>query len=443
MSELQTPWSATAKSVHAVLDQHILVDGFDIVLDLRASHGSWIVDARDGHEYLDLYTNFASLPVGHNHPAMRDPEFLEALTTAAIANPANSDIYTPEFAAFVKTFAEKATPEYLPHLFFVAGGANAVENALKCAFDWKTRMNHNHGRGIRADKVIAFAGAFHGRTGYAMSLSSAKPIHQEFFPLFDWPKIETPAIVWPLAEHLTEIQAAEERALKDIVRLATTYGPERFAAVIVEPVQGEGGDRHFRPEFMQGLRKLCDEFGMLLIFDEIQTGFGLTGSFWCHEQHGVLPDILTFGKKAQVCGVMAGPRLGEAGENVFTVSGKINSTWGGNLVDMVRCVQYLRIIEEENLVANAAAVGAYLRDGIAAMAKRKPSAGIRQVRGAGLMIAFDLPDSAARGAVLGGLKERSVLALSSGAAGIRLRPPLNLSRAEADFFLRKLEESLS
>src|SRR6184192_2741851 len=178
---------------------------------------------------------------------------------------------------------------------------------------------------------------------------------------------------------------------------------EEIAAIIIEPVQGEGGDNHFRGEFLQTLRRLCDEHDLLLIFDEVQCGMGLTGRNWCCEHFGVLPDLLVFGKKAQVCGVMAGPRLDEVKDNCFRLPSRISSTWGGNFTDYVRSTHYLRIIEEEALVENARIRGEAFIEELQGLARRHPV--MSAVRGRGLMMALDLPSASLRDAFWKGTYE--------------------------------------
>ena len=188
--------AAAAADVHARLARHLLVDGFDLVLDLERSHGSWLVDARDGTEYLDLFTFFASSALGMNHPALADdPAFRAELLTAALTKPSNSDVYTVAMARFVDTFARVLGDPALPHLFFVEGGALAVENALKVAFDWKSRWNEAHGLDpALGTRVLHLREAFHGRTGYTMSLTNTDPVKTARYPKFDWPRIDNPYV---------------------------------------------------------------------------------------------------------------------------------------------------------------------------------------------------------------------------------------------------------
>ena len=245
-------------------------------------------------------------------------------------------MYSTAYAEFVATFVRVLGDPALPHLFFVEGGALAVENALKVAFDWKSRHNEAAGRDRRlGTKIMHLSRAFHGRSGYTLSLTNTEPNKTDRFPMFDWPRLDVPAMIFPLADHLEEVVAAEQRALEQ-ARRAFAAHPHDIAAFIAEPIQGEGGDNHIRGEFFAALRELVHDHDALFILDEVQTGVGTTGTAWAYQQLGVQPDIVAFAKKAQLGGIMAGGRVDEVPGNVFQTSGRINSTWGGGLVDMVR-----------------------------------------------------------------------------------------------------------
>ncbi len=428
-------------SIHETVARHVLADGFHVAIDLERSHGSWIVDAVSGREILDFYSYFATLPIGHNHPRLTgDPEFMAALTRAAIANPANSDIYSAEYAAFIDTFARLAMPAEFRYLFFVAGGALAVENALKTAFDWKRRANLAAGRGDLGRQVIHFREAFHGRSGYTMSLTNTDPVKTEGFPRFEWPRIVNPKLSFPVTPEVEERTAELERQAVAEIERAFAEHPHDIAAIIIEPIQGEGGDNHFRGPFFAELRRLADEHEALLIFDEVQTGLGLTGKLWAYQHFGVTPDIVAFGKKTQVCGIMAGERLDRVPGNVFHTPGRLNSTWGGNLVDMVRGGKYLEIIHEEKLVDNAALMGQRLLAGLQEIAGRHGA--VSNVRGRGLFSAFTLPSAAIRDRLRSALWEKGLATLASWPTSIRFRPCLNLSAAEVDTALDRLEDAI-
>ena len=417
-------------NVREVLSHSILADGLDFVLDVERSAGSYLVDARTGERYLDMFTFFASSALGMNHPALAgDEAFRAELAAAAVNKPSNSDVYSVPMARFVDTFARVLGDPALPHLFFVDGGALAVENALKVAFDWKSRLNES--RGIDAElgtKVLHLRGAFHGRSGYTLSLTNTDPNKVARFPKFDWPRIDAPFIRPGLDDQA--IAALEAESLSQ-ARAAFEAHPNDIACFLAEPIQGEGGDRHFRPQFFAAMRELCDEFDALLIFDEVQTGCGMTGTPWAYQQLGVMPDVVAFGKKTQVCGVMAGGRVDEVADNVFHVSSRINSTWGGNLVDMVRSRRILETIEADGLLARAAKAGRHLLDRLNDLAADFPGL-VLDPRGRGLMCAFSMPSPALRDELVSRLWDRQVIMLASGADSVRFRPALTVSRDEID-----------
>jgi L-lysine 6-transaminase len=427
--------------VFDVLKANMLVDGFHLVMDLEKSKGSWIVDARDGRRYLDFYTFFATTPLGHNHPRLCEPAFEARLGSIAVNKPANSDIYTTAMAEWVKTFASFAAPSYLPHLFWVDGGSLAVENALKAAFDWKVRKNLAAGKGEKGSKVIHFREAFHGRSGYTLSLTNtADPRKYMYFPKFDWPRIINPKVSFPLeGETLARVVAAEQEAVNQILA-AVQQNPDDIACLIIEPIQGEGGDNHFRPEFFRMLRSLADEHEFLLIFDEVQTGFGATGKLWAHEHSGVRPDIIAFGKKTQCCGIAAGPRLDEV-DNVFKVPSRINSTWGGNLVDMVRGTRIIEVMREEDLVGHCARQGERLLKGLQEIHRDFP-AHTSNPRGKGLFCALDLASPELRSGAVATAQELGMIILSTGQQGLRFRPALNLTTEDLDLGVELLRQSI-
>ncbi len=420
------------EDVHDVLRENLLVDGFDLVLDTAKSQGSWLVDARDGGRFLDMFTFFASSPIGFNHPdLLADTDFLAELTEVAVNKPSNSDVYTTHLADFVRTFQRVLGDPSLPHLFLVSGGALAVENALKVAFDWKRRHNAANGRdGDLGTRVLHLRGAFHGRSGYTLSLTNTDPVKTMLFPTFDWPRIDAPAIAFPLADHLDEVVQAEQRSLEQ-ARAAFAAHPHDIACVLVEPIQGEGGDNHFRPEYLQALQSLAHEHDALFVVDEVQSGAGATGTPWAFQQLGLRPDVLAFGKKVQVCGVMAGGRVDEVEDNVFAVPSRINSTWGGNLTDIVRSRRIWELVEEQGLIARAVPTGAYLLERLSDLAQRHPA--VTNPRGRGLLAAIDLPDTQVRNAVRAAMMaQERVLLLGCGRRSIRFRPHLAVERAELD-----------
>jgi L-lysine 6-transaminase len=413
------------------LERHILMDGFRIVFDLEKSRGSYIHDAATGKRIIDFYGFFGSVPVGFNHPHFDREDVKRELLCASRTKVANSDVYSEQYADFVETFTRVAGLPPLERYLFIEGGALAIENCLKAAMDWKVRKNMAAGRGERGTQILHFRRAFHGRSGYTMSLTNTDPTKTDLFAKFDWPRVSNPSIDFSLGagEREQDVVAREKKSEEEIRKFIDERGDD-IAAIIIEPIQGEGGDNHFRREWLQKLREICDENEMLLIFDEVQTGLGTTGEMWCSQHFGVKPDLMAFGKKVQVCGVMAGPRLDDVKENAFRMPSRLNSTWGGNFTDMVRSKHYLQIIEGENLVENARVMGERIVSRLHELAAECPM--MSAVRGRGLFIAFDLANGKTRDQVWKELYDRGLLVLKSGERAIRFRPALDLTAEVVD-----------
>jgi len=413
------------------IEQHVLLDGFKVVIDLDRSRGSYLYNAVTSKPLIDFYGFFGSMPVGFNHPHFDDPAVQRDLLRAAKVKIANSDVYSEDYAEFVETFERVVGLRPLERYLFIEGGAPAVENCLKAAKDWKVRKNMAAGHGERGTQILHFRRAFHGRSGYTMSLTNTDPRKTDLFAKFDWPRVSCPHIDFslPESEREADVTAREQKAEREIRDFIEQRNID-ICAIIIEPIQGEGGDNHFRGEWLQTLRKICDENDILLIFDEVQCGMGATGRNWCCEHFNVVPDLMAFGKKAQVCGVMAGPRIDEVKDNAFRLSSRLNSTWGGNFTDMVRSTHFLRIIEKERLVENAGKVGGYFLDQLRALQREEPR--ISAARGRGLFLAFDLPDGKTREEFWKGFFDLGVLTLRSGENSIRFRPPLDITAEVID-----------
>lgn len=438
----QNPIKVQPIEVHEVLNRHMLADGFKLVVDLQKSRGSYMYDLCTDRNVLDYFTFFGSNALGMNHPKMTTPDFLVKLARVAVNKTSNSDLYTVELAEFVETFARIAQPAYLPYVFFIDGGALANENALKAAFDWKVRKNFAKGYTREVGtQVIHFRQAFHGRSGYTLSLTNTEPLKINYFPKFQWPRVHNPVVQFPLNEKNLEQVKKEEQLAIEQIKQAIKNNQDDIAALIIEPIQAEGGDHHFRKEFLVELRTICDESDILLIFDEVQVGVGITGKMWAHE-HFVRPDMMSFGKKTHVCGFMCSKRIDEVPENVFHLPGRLNSTFGGNLVDMVRATRIFEIIEEEQLVENARIVGDYLHENIVVLENDFPHV-LSNARGLGLFCAMDLDSNQNRDMLKEKALERGLVLIGCGDRTIRFRPPLNISRTEVDEGIEIIHRCLS
>lgn len=410
--------------VHATLGRHLLVNALPMVLDLEESRGSHARDALTGQDYLDFAGFYASNALGFNHPSLAEPETRERLRIAASIKVGNPDFFTSDLASFVSQLERTAAPATHPHYFFVEGGALAVENALKAAFDWKVQKNLARGLGELGTEVLHFQNAFHGRSGYTLSVTNTDPLKTRYFPKFDWPRIPAPAARFPLQGALLEQTERGEQAAISAIHCAFDERPGRIAAILIEPIQGEGGDNHFRPEFLQSLRQIADQREALLIFDEVQTGMGITGRWWAFEHAGVVPDLLCFAKKMQVGGFFASSRIDDVA-NVFRVPGRISSTWGGALVDMVRATRILEVIDREGLLKNATERGAELLRGLRETQADHPEV-LENARGRGLFCAVDLIDPGERARVVQRCYAERLLVLAGGTRTVRFRPALTV-----------------
>jgi len=432
----------------------------EIAPDLWNSHHSYLRDV-EGHDFLDLSGFFGTSVVRFDHPRIRDNAFLEQMAKIAMYRPSLADFWTTDMADFINTFRKIAVPSYMHHLFFIDGGTLAVENALKAAFDWKVRLNMQKGL-IKGDpqevnqplgtKIIHFEKAFHGRSGYALSMThTADARKYKYFPKFDWFRIVAPTLRFDNDGHVSnqdEVVRLQKDALNTLRNILKSHADD-IAAIIIEPIQCEGGDRHLPVEFFNNLRELADENDVLLIYDEVQTGCGSTGKMWAHEHFGpdARPDLLAFCKKVQVGGVMANyERMSRIPENVFGneehCKSRLNSTWGGNAVDMFRCKVFLEIIEQENLLQNATIVGQHLLLGIRELCKEFSDI-IDNPRGRGLLLAFDGRTPELKTKIWQSFYDTNLLVITCGKQTIRFRPHLDLTREEADEALKRMRIGLA
>ena len=437
-SSMATHMRIPPGAVHETLRRHLLAVGYPIVLDLDQSHGAYAVDALTGGQYLDFASFYGSNPLGYNHPGILEPETQARLVRAATTKVGNPDFYTQYFAEFVDTLARTAAPPELPHYFFVEGGALAVENGMKAAFDWKVRKNLAAGRAAGDSQILHFEQAFHGRAGYTLSVTNTDPTKTLHFPKFDWPRIPSPKVTFPIAAHHAEIAASERASLAAVERAFDERG-HKIAAILIEPIQCEGGDNHFRPEFLAGLRRIADERDALLIFDEVQTGVGISGAWWAFQRLGVAPDIVCFAKKMQVGGILVSSRIDQV-DSVFSVPSRISSTWGGSLVDMVRATRILEIITDDRLLENATLRGGELRRGLESLADRLPE--VSNARGLGALCAIDLPTPELRNQLVKRCFAEGLIILACGQRSIRFRPFLCVSSADIAECLTRLEHAL-
>ena len=327
----------------------------------------------------------------------------------------------------------KCAPKGLDRVLTMTTGAEAVENALKAAFAWKARRRRggrawtpeeiaavmlNRQPGINDLKIISFEGAFHGRSLGALSATRSKSIHKLDFPAFDWPVVPFPTNLFPLDAHVEENRAAEARVL-EIIEQVLRNADGTIAGLIVEPIQGEGGDRHASAGFFRALRALLTQYEAAFIVDEVQTGLGATGTFWAHDQWHLdtPPDIVTWSKKFQLGG------LHLRSEFLPAEAYRIFNTFLGDPLRAAQAEVILDVVARDGLVDHTRRTGEVLQKGLSDLAARYPNL-FSQARGAATFAAIDVRDAATRDHILHELRQIGLEAGGSGDRAIRFRPAL-------------------
>ena len=405
---------------------------YALVVDKAEGSEVWDVD---GRRYVDFMAGIAVLNVGHRHPRVVEAvkEQIDKFWHICLA-----DFYYPQAVELAEKLRDIAPMNGRSRVFLSNSGTEAVEAAIKLAM-YKTGRT----------RFIGFFGAFHGRTLGSLSFTASKSVQRANYVSgvkvyhLPYPNEYRPILVQPEGESYgdTVIDYLEDMIFR------TTLAPEDVAAVLVEPIQGEGGYIVPAPGFFTRLREVCDKHGILLILDEIQSGVGRTGKWWAIEHEAVQPDIVCFAK-----GVGSGMPIGGiiAPEAIMDWKpGSHGSTFGGNPIAAVSALATLQVIEEENLLAKADETGRYIMDALVEMAGRHPSLG--DVRGRGLMIGMEFVKDREtkeraielRDHVIQHAFENGLLILPCGSNSIRMTPPLNIAHNLVEEGLHIFEAALT
>ncbi|KAK3953329.1 aminotransferase class-III-domain-containing protein [Pseudoneurospora amorphoporcata] len=435
------------KELHEVFDTRSL----NMLTDYQKSVGNYIADP-DGNVLLDVYAQIASIPIGYNNPVLHDAALSSAMVNGIINRPALGNFPPTDWASTLKTGILKVAPKGLDQVFTAMAGSDANETAYKAAFMWRRQKERGGAHvdftveemesamvnqvpaGSKPLSILSFKTGFHGRLFGSLSTTRSKPIHKLDIPAFDWPQATFPALKYPLEQHAEENAAAEKAALDEVEHLITSYHVPP-AAVVVEPIQSEGGDNHASPAFFRGLRAITRKHDVLLIVDEVQTGVGATGKFWAHDHWDLQdpPDMVTFSKKAQTAGYYFGnPELRP------NKPYRQFNTWMGDPARALLFKAIIGEIERLGLVEHTAKVGDYLYGKLEALGEKYPGqfANLRG-KGQGTFIAFDNPR---RDEFLARAKKFGVNIGGSGQSAVRLRPMLIFQEKHADILVDALEK---
>ncbi|KAJ3227979.1 hypothetical protein HK099_007848 [Clydaea vesicula] len=447
----QFPGEKSAKNLQR-LDKIQDTRSVVFVQDLDGSIGNYIKDI-DGNLLLDVYCQISSIAVGYNNPRLTELAKSDKWVKAAINRPCLGVFPCEDWAETLESAFLRVAPKGLNQVFTATCGSTSNEIAFKACFMHQQLLKRGGSKDFTNEEltscmvnevpgspnwcILSFKSAFHGRTLGTLSTTRSKPIHKVDIPSFHWPVAPFPSLKYPLEENIQYNLEEEKRCLLEFERIIKTWETP-IAAIIVEPIQGEGGDNHASPQFFTELRRITRESNILMIVDEVQTGVATTGKFWAHEHWNLStpPDFVTFSKKMQSGGVYH--NLSTRAPHPY----RNFNTWMG---DPIRGYQAQFIVSEildNNLTQLATTVGEYLKAELMKISASYPDL-VANVRGQGTFMAFDSVDTATRDKIislmrLNGLQQRVNMG-GSGVKSVRLRPMLIFGLKHAKIFVEALQ----
>ncbi|GAA5903431.1 4-aminobutyrate transaminase [Sporobolomyces salmoneus] len=426
-----------------------------VVADYAKSQGNYLVDV-DGNEMLDVFSQIASIAIGYNNPELLKLAKTDEFAIAAMNRPALGSFPNAEWSKTIHEGLLSVAPKGTPHLFTQMCGSCANEGALKAAFmAYRARQRgETQQEGFSAEEMsscmknsspgtpdlvaLSFKSAFHGRLFGSLSLTRSKAIHKLDIPAFDWPAVSFPKIKYPLDEFEAENAESESRAIAEVEECIVEWKKKGkdVAALIVEPIQSEGGDNHASPNFFKALRTITREHGVYLIVDEVQTGVGATGTFWAHEKWNLHhpPDFVTFSKKAQAAGFY------HAAETRASLPYRNYNTWMGDPIRALQARSMISFIKSHDLVSHTASIGSELFSSLSSFSSRYPRI-MQNLRGKneGTFISFDCDSPETRDRFVSEMRKVGVVMGGCGDRAVRLRPMLVFGKKQMDVLLEKME----
>lgn len=421
------------------LSAYVIATPYPFVLDLEKCEGMWL-ETVDGQRLFDWAGYYGSKLIGHNHPGLYEPGYVQKLIRAANNKVANPDFLTRECLEYYRML-HRLGPETMKRagsleVYAVNSGAEAVENMMKYLVAKFNQKKLSGGKTVSHRKFLYFDKAFHGRTVFALGVTQTiDPVAtKDFHGLTSSGNIKLPFPAYASENTYAENLRNALKALEQVESVLSLMA-EEIVGIIVEPIQGAGGHRVAVKEFFQGLSELAHKYGVYLAFDEVQTGLGATGKMWAIDHFDLphAPMAIAAGKKFGT-GVVY---MKEPLEDI----GVLDSTWGGTLADMVRVVREVEIMESEGLMARAAENGERLAKGLQSLVDKHPM--LSNVRGLGLYqgVSLSSPELKAR-LIQVAREEFGLLLLGAGSRSIRTRPNLSVTAAEIDQFLDLLDQAL-